>query len=128
MVLTHCQNDPFLSLIFIECRPNEEWISCRNCTTPACQLSCGSCKCRAGYISYKDHCIRDCSTNNCNDNEVFLKCSNCENCCFNNPRTTCDNDGCYSGCFCKENLVRNPLSGECIPYDKCPRKLTKKVL
>jgi hypothetical protein len=109
-----------------ECRANEEWIPCGNCTTLMCQLSCGSCKCRNGYIVHKNHCIRDCRSRACDEeNEEYLKCSNCENCCFNNPRTTCDNTSCYEGCFCKHSYVRNPLEGTCVPYEKCPGKIIK---
>lgn len=105
------------------CRPNEEWIPCDNCTTIQCQDNCGICQCRYGYIRHNLHCVRDCADRICLDNEEFLECGNCENCCFNNPRTTCDKNNCYEGCFCKEPLVRNPLTELCVEYKSCPRKL-----
>lgn len=109
-------------LIILECRPNENWSPCTNCTTFECRQSCGFCVCEEGHIPYENHCIRDCYHRKCHENEEYLNCSNCENCCFNNPRTTCDKRGCYEGCYCKKDLVRNPLLGLCVSFENCPSK------
>lgn len=109
------------------CRTNEDWIPCSNCTTFECENSCGTCVCRRGFIPFKGHCIRDCAHRSCYKNEEYLNCSNCENCCFNNPRTTCDKNGCYEGCFCKKDLIRDPLIDSCVEAFKCPGQFLYKL-
>lgn len=61
----------------------------------------------------------------CPVNEDFLRYGICEADC-KNPFGYCPVDCKPAGCYCKANYVR--YNGSCIPYEKCPSKLTISVL
>lgn len=58
-------------------------------------------------------------------NEEYSECNNhpCQNTCESpNFIQVCSySEGCYPGCICRENYLRND-NGVCVYKDNCPRK------
>lgn len=59
---------------------------------------------------------------NCPPDEVYSRCGSgtCEpNCWLPEGVPDC---GCYAGCVCREGLIRDPNTFQCIPVQECPQR------
>lgn len=108
----------------------------RDCENPnkiaTCVTCTNGCFCKPGYFRFrKDRCVlrAQCPQiepppmGKCfKDGEIFSRCGKrCEKTCDDPVKMICPKI-CAPGCVCKDGLVRDKKSGECVPVDQCPQQ------
>lgn len=59
----------------------------------------------------------------CGDNEVYSTCgSSCPKTCDTLEESQTCTKECVSGCFCKNDTVRDPITKKCVTEEMCPNR------